>query len=193
MGRGRIEIKKIENNTNRQVTYSKRRNGIFKKAHELTVLCDAKVSLIMFSNTGKFHEYISPSTTTKKIYDMYQTTLGFDLWSSHYERMQETLKKLKDSNNKLRREIRQRVLGEDLDGLDMNDLTILEQHMQDSLTVVRERKDTIHQLEKKYGMVENEVGYESTIAYSNLYGFCENPNNNIIHGSGYEPHGLRLD
>ncbi|KAJ0642891.1 putative transcription factor MADS-type1 family [Helianthus annuus] len=85
MGRGRIEIKKIENNTNRQVTYSKRRNGIFKKAHELTVLCDAKVSLIMFSNTGKFHEYISPSTTTKKIYDMYQTTLGFDLWSSHYE------------------------------------------------------------------------------------------------------------
>ncbi|KVI02872.1 Transcription factor, MADS-box [Cynara cardunculus var. scolymus] len=85
MGRGKIEIKKIENNTNRQVTYSKRRNGIFKKAHELTVLCDAKISLIMFSNTGKFHEYISPSTTTKKMYDMYQTTLGFDLWSSHYE------------------------------------------------------------------------------------------------------------
>ncbi|KAI7731111.1 hypothetical protein M8C21_011347 [Ambrosia artemisiifolia] len=183
MGRGRIEIKKIENNTNRQVTYSKRRNGIFKKAHELTVLCDAKVSLIMFSNTGKFHEYISPSTTTKKIYDMYQTTLGFDLWSSHYERMQETLKKLKDSNNKLRREIRQRVLGEDLDGLDMNDLTTLEQHMQDSLTVVRERKyhviktqtdtcrkrETIHQLEKKFGMVENEGGYESAIAYSNGY------------------------
>ncbi|MFS8034096.1 hypothetical protein Hanom_Chr17g01577191 [Helianthus anomalus] len=53
--------------------------------------------------------------------------------------------------------------------------------------------DTVHQLEKKYGMVENEVGYKSTIAYSNLYGFCENPNNNITHGSGYEPHGLRLD
>ncbi|KAI3813582.1 hypothetical protein L1987_18309 [Smallanthus sonchifolius] len=226
MGRGRIEIKKIENNTNRQVTYSKRRNGIFKKAHELTVLCDAKVSLIMFSNTGKFHEYISPSTTTKKIYDMYQTTLGFDLWNSQYERMKETMKKLRDSNNKLRREIRQRVLGEDLDGLDMNGLTILEQHMQDSLTVVRERKyhviktqtdtckkrvknleqrncnlrldyETIHQLEKKYGMVENEGGYESTIAYSNgvsnLYGFCENLNNNIPHGSGYESHGLRLD
>lgn len=63
MGRGKIEIKRIENPTNRQVTYSKRRNGIFKKAQELTVLCDAKVSLIMFSNTGKFHEYISPTTT----------------------------------------------------------------------------------------------------------------------------------
>uniref|UniRef100_A0A803LHI1 Uncharacterized protein n=1 Tax=Chenopodium quinoa TaxID=63459 RepID=A0A803LHI1_CHEQI len=42
MGRGKIEIKRIENTTNRQVTYSKRRNGIIKKASEITVLCDAK-------------------------------------------------------------------------------------------------------------------------------------------------------
>nr|XP_043638683.1 agamous-like MADS-box protein TM6 [Erigeron canadensis]XP_043638684.1 agamous-like MADS-box protein TM6 [Erigeron canadensis] len=221
MARGKIEIKKIENNTNRQVTYSKRRNGIFKKAHQLSVLCDAKVSLIMFSNTGKYHEYISPSTTTKKMYDMYQNTLGFDLWSSHYERMKETMSKLKDTNNKLRKEIRQRVVGDDLDGLDINDLTILEQQMQDSLNVVRERKyhviktqtdtcrkriknleqrnghlrldyDTISQLDKKSGMVENEERYESTIAYSNgvsnLYGFCAQPNNNASE-LGYEPHG----
>ncbi|URE21100.1 MADS-box transcription factor [Musa troglodytarum] len=62
MGRGKIEIKKIENPTNRQVTYSKRRTGIMKKAKELTVLCDAEVSIIMFSSTGKFSEYCSPST-----------------------------------------------------------------------------------------------------------------------------------
>lgn len=62
MGRGKIEIKKIENPTNRQVTYSKRRTGIMKKAKELTVLCDAEVSLIMFSSTGKFSEYCSPFT-----------------------------------------------------------------------------------------------------------------------------------
>ena len=61
MGRGKIQIKRIENNTNRQVTYSKRRNGILKKAHELTVLCDAKVSLIMISNnSSRLHEYTSP-------------------------------------------------------------------------------------------------------------------------------------
>ena len=64
MGRGKIEIKLIENPTNRQVTYSKRRNGIFKKAHELSVLCDAKVSLIMFSKNNKMHEYISPGLTS---------------------------------------------------------------------------------------------------------------------------------
>lgn len=63
MARGKIQIKKIENTTNRQVTYSKRRNGLFKKANELTVLCDAKVSIIMISSTGKVQEYVSPSTT----------------------------------------------------------------------------------------------------------------------------------
>ena len=63
MARGKIQIKRIENSTNRQVTYSKRRNGLFKKANELTVLCDAKVSIIMFSSTDKLHEFISPAAT----------------------------------------------------------------------------------------------------------------------------------
>ncbi|KAA8547451.1 hypothetical protein F0562_003685 [Nyssa sinensis] len=139
MGRGKIEIKRIENATNRQVTFSKRRNGIFKKAQELTVLCDAKVSVIMFSNTGKFYEFTSPTTTTKKTYDQYQKMLGIDLWSTHYERMQENLRKLREINNKRRREIRQRM-GQDLDDLSLQDLRGLEQKMADSLTVVRERK-----------------------------------------------------
>lgn len=63
MGRGKIEIKRIENSSNRQVTYSKRKNGILKKAKEISVLCDAQVSLIIFGASGKMHEYISPSTT----------------------------------------------------------------------------------------------------------------------------------
>lgn len=63
MARGKIQIKRIENETNRQVTYSKRRKGLFKKAHELTVLCDAKVSLIMISSNKKLRDYVSPSTT----------------------------------------------------------------------------------------------------------------------------------
>ncbi|KAJ0527463.1 putative transcription factor MADS-type1 family [Helianthus annuus] len=85
MARGKIQIKKIENSTNRQVTYSKRRNGLFKKANELTVLCDAKVSIIMVSCTEKLHEYISPSITTKQFFDQYQKASGIDLWNSHYE------------------------------------------------------------------------------------------------------------
>ncbi|KAK1407645.1 hypothetical protein QVD17_39266 [Tagetes erecta] len=49
----KCKIKKIENTTNRQVTFSKRRNGIIKKAYELSVLCDVDVALIMFSPSGR--------------------------------------------------------------------------------------------------------------------------------------------
>ncbi|KAJ4714275.1 MADS-box transcription factor [Melia azedarach] len=201
MGRGKIEIKRIENPTNRQVTYSKRRNGIFKKAQELTVLCDAKVSLIMFSNTGKFHEYISPTTSTKKMFDQYQKTLGVDLWSTHYAKMQETYGKLKEINNKLRKDIRQRM-GEDLDDLGIEELRGLEQKMTAAVTNVRERKyhviktqtDTykkkVRNLEERhgnilldfetryddphFGLVDN-GDYQSAVALangaSNLYAF----------------------
>ncbi|RZR79810.1 hypothetical protein BHM03_00005646 [Ensete ventricosum] len=57
MGRGKIEIKRIENTTNRQVTFCKRRNGLLKKAYELSVLCDAEVALVVFSSRGRLYEY----------------------------------------------------------------------------------------------------------------------------------------
>nr|QOC69205.1 MADS transcription factor AP3-3 [Oxygraphis glacialis] len=139
MGRGKIEIKKIENDTNRQVTYSKRRTGIVKKARELTVLCDAQVSLIMFSSTGKLSEYVSPSTTMKKIYDMYQKTNEVDLWNSEYEKMQKELKNYKDINTQLRKEIGLRI-GEGLDDLSMDELRGLEQDLDESVKAVRDRK-----------------------------------------------------
>ncbi|KAK8962594.1 MADS-box transcription factor 17 [Platanthera guangdongensis] len=60
MGRGRVELKLIENKINRQVTFSKRRNGLMKKAFELSVLCDAEVALIVFSSRGKHFEFGSP-------------------------------------------------------------------------------------------------------------------------------------
>lgn len=53
MGRQRIEIKKIENEESRQVCFSKRRAGLFKKANELSILCGAEVALIVFSPAGK--------------------------------------------------------------------------------------------------------------------------------------------
>jgi MADS-box transcription factor len=77
MARGKMEMKKIENKASRQVTYSKRRNGLFKKAKELTVLCDAKVSIIMFSTTEKLHEYISPSITYVRISIFFSETPDF--------------------------------------------------------------------------------------------------------------------
>lgn len=53
MGRVKLKIKRLESSSNRQVTYSKRRNGILKKAKELSILCDIDLVLLMFSPTGK--------------------------------------------------------------------------------------------------------------------------------------------
>nr|AGH39932.1 MADS domain protein [Ranunculus japonicus] len=139
MGRGKIEIKKIENQTNRQVTYSKRRAGIMKKAQELTVLCDAEVSLIMVSNSGKCVDFISPNISQKEFYDKYQKITKQDLWKSQYDEMHERLKHLMETNRKLRREIGQRV-GEDLEGLGIHELRSLEQDLRNSAKVVRLRK-----------------------------------------------------
>ncbi|GMP95706.1 hypothetical protein CsSME_00044646 [Camellia sinensis var. sinensis] len=53
MGRVKLKIKRLESISNQQVTYSRRRNGILKKAKELFILCDIDIVLLMFSPTGK--------------------------------------------------------------------------------------------------------------------------------------------
>ncbi|KAL1133903.1 hypothetical protein V6Z11_A12G070400 [Gossypium hirsutum] len=209
MGRGKIEIKRIENATNRQVTYSKRRNGIFKKAQELTVLCDAKVSLIMFSSTGKFHEFISPNISTKAFFDLYQKTTGTDLWISHYEKMQENYRRLKEINKKLRREIRQRM-GGDLDDLNIKELQALEAKMDSSLVAIRDRKvrnleerhanlvfDLETKLDQQNGIVESEGYYnEAANGASNLHALrlyqIHHPNLVLQHGGRFGSNDLRL-
>ncbi|KAM0931401.1 hypothetical protein ACQ4PT_000425 [Festuca glaucescens] len=57
--RGRVELRRIEDRTSRQVRFSKRRSGLFKKAFELSLLCDAEVALLVFSPAGKLYEYSS--------------------------------------------------------------------------------------------------------------------------------------
>ncbi|KAF3324202.1 putative transcription factor MADS27 [Carex littledalei] len=71
MGRGKIQIKRIDNSTSRQVTFSKRRNGLLKKARELSILCDAEVGIIVFSSSGRLYEYCSSSM--KGVIDRYKS------------------------------------------------------------------------------------------------------------------------
>jgi hypothetical protein len=54
-----VELRRIEDRTSRQVRFSKRRSGLFKKAFELSLLCDAEVALLVFSPAGKLYEYSS--------------------------------------------------------------------------------------------------------------------------------------
>uniref|UniRef100_R7W8D2 MADS-box transcription factor 50 n=1 Tax=Aegilops tauschii TaxID=37682 RepID=R7W8D2_AEGTA len=57
MGRGKTQVKLIEDRTSRQVAFSKRRSGLHRKAFQLSVLCDAEVALIVFSSNGRLYEF----------------------------------------------------------------------------------------------------------------------------------------
>ncbi|KAI9119829.1 hypothetical protein K1719_009218 [Acacia pycnantha] len=52
-GRRKIEIKKMEQTSKRLVTFSKRKLGLFRKAAELSLLCDSQIAVIVFSQFGK--------------------------------------------------------------------------------------------------------------------------------------------
>ncbi|KAE8735113.1 Floral homeotic protein GLOBOSA [Hibiscus syriacus] len=133
MGRGKIEIKRIENSSNRHVTYSKRRNGIMKKAKEITVLCDARVSLIVFGSSGKMHEFCSPSTTLIDILDQYQNTSRKKLWDDKHENLSNEIDRIKKENDSMQIELRH-LKGEDISSLPYKELMALEDALETGLT-----------------------------------------------------------
>ncbi|XP_007015089.2 PREDICTED: agamous-like MADS-box protein AGL62 [Theobroma cacao] len=59
-GRQKIAMKKIAKKNNLQVTFSKRRTGLFKKASELCTLCGVDVAIIVFSPAGKVFSFGHP-------------------------------------------------------------------------------------------------------------------------------------
>ncbi|KAI4321099.1 hypothetical protein MLD38_034519 [Melastoma candidum] len=74
MGRGKIVIRRIDDSTSRQVTFSKRRTGLLKKAKELAILCDAEVGVVVFSSTGKLYDFSSSSMAS--IIERYKKAKG---------------------------------------------------------------------------------------------------------------------
>ncbi|XP_078526682.1 myocyte-specific enhancer factor 2B-like [Lissotriton helveticus] len=59
MGRKKIQISRILDQRNRQVTFTKRKFGLMKKAYELSVLCDCEIALIIFNSTSRLFQYAS--------------------------------------------------------------------------------------------------------------------------------------
>nr|BAC80254.1 MADS-box transcription factor [Houttuynia cordata] len=142
MGRGRVELKRIENKINRQVTFAKRRNGLLKKAYELSVLCDAEVTLIIFSNSGKLYEFCSSSSMMKTLeryqkcsYSMPEATGP----SRETEKSYQEYLKLKGKVEHLQR-IQRNLLGEDLGPLSSKELEQLENQLEQSLRQIRSTK-----------------------------------------------------
>ncbi|KAG8378226.1 hypothetical protein BUALT_Bualt08G0115700 [Buddleja alternifolia] len=147
MGRGRIEVKRIENNTSRQVTFSKRRAGLMKKTHELSVLCDAQIGLIVFSNKGKLSEYCTPPLCMKQIIDKYVKTKGVSIPERdnrvgavpYNEQAYRELTRMKNETLNLQLSL-QRYKGDDLSSVQFEELSELEQQLELSVNKVRARK-----------------------------------------------------
>ncbi|XP_032233689.1 myocyte-specific enhancer factor 2A isoform X5 [Nematostella vectensis] len=59
MGRKKIQISRIGDERNRQVTFTKRKFGLMKKAYELSILCDCEIALIIFNSANKLFQYAS--------------------------------------------------------------------------------------------------------------------------------------
>ncbi|XP_074263584.1 MADS-box protein AGL24-like isoform X2 [Silene latifolia] len=146
MAREKIKIRKIDNITARQVTFSKRRRGIIKKAEELGVLCDADLALIIFSSTGKVFDY--SSCRMKDILTRYK--MHYSKKETRQEQTFLELKEQEDSNlGRLRKEALdknkelRKFRGEELHGLDFKELHELEQMLENSLSRVVDIKGEI--------------------------------------------------
>lgn len=72
MGRRKIEIRPIEDDRNRTVTFLKRKAGLFKKAHELSVLCQVDLAVIIFGQNKKLYQF--SSIDSDDIIERYQHT-----------------------------------------------------------------------------------------------------------------------
>ncbi|KAF7806286.1 transcription factor CAULIFLOWER A-like [Senna tora] len=160
MGRGRVELKRIENKINRQVTFSKRRSGLQKKAHEISVLCDAEVALIIFSTKGKLSHY-STEPCMERILERYerysyserQLAATTDQSSNCEENWTLEYAKLKARMEVLQRN-QKHFMGEDLEGLSLKELQNLEHQLDSALKHIRTRKnqlmyESISELQKK--------------------------------------------
>ncbi|ONI11563.1 hypothetical protein PRUPE_4G113500 [Prunus persica] len=140
MGRGKITISRIENRTTRQVTFAKRRAGLIKKTHELSVLCDAQIGLVIFSSTGKMFQYCSESSSMEELIQRYQVARGTRIFQHNdTEYMNAELRKMRRETQSLELSL-QRYTGEDLSCVRFEDLVELEHQLEESVNRVRARK-----------------------------------------------------
>nr|ALS54682.1 SOC2 [Camellia sinensis] len=173
MVRGKTQMRRIENATSRQVTFSKRRNGLLKKAFELSVLCDAEVALIIFSPRGKLYEFASSRDngvtsfvlcSISKLLSMQETIQRYQRHTKAVQTdnssVEENMQHLKHEAADMAKQIellevaKRKLLGEDLGSCTMEELQQIEQQLERSVSRVRAKKmevfmEQIDQLKEK--------------------------------------------
>ncbi|XBJ17202.1 hypothetical protein VPH35_008657 [Triticum aestivum] len=146
MVRGKTEMKRIENATSRQVTFSKRRNGLLKKAFELSVLCDVEVALAVFSPRGRLYEF-SSTTSLQKSIDCYKAYTKDN--NVNNKTVQPDIQQVKADTVSLAKKLealevsKLKILGENLGGCSAEELNCLEVNIEKSLHIIRGKKTQV--------------------------------------------------
>ncbi|XP_039064461.1 MADS-box protein AGL42-like [Hibiscus syriacus] len=148
MVRGKIQMKRIENATSRQVTFSKRRSGLLKKAYELYVLCDAEVAVIIFSHRGGLYEFSSSDNMQKTIERYRKCTREAQTDICNTERYIQQLRLEAETMAKKIEFLevhRRKLLGQSLGSCSIEELREVESQLERSLKNIRARKNLVFQ------------------------------------------------
>ncbi|XP_078156196.1 uncharacterized protein LOC144551958 isoform X2 [Carex rostrata] len=163
LARGKTKTILIENSTDRQVTFSKRKSGVLKKARELAELCATEVVAIIYSERGKLSQYSSKSI--QEIIQRYRSLKKENL--NNNPAQEDILQRLKEETENLSQKIetwqktKSKLSGENLDGLQVHETHELETEMVEGLRSIRLAKsklieDEIAKLQKENSVMTKE-------------------------------------
>ncbi|GMJ11692.1 XAANTAL1, AGAMOUS-like 12 [Hibiscus trionum] len=142
MGRGRVQMKRIDNPVHRQVTFCKRRAGLLKKAKELSVLCDAEIGLLIFSAHGKLYELATKGTMQELIERYGKYTGGPQLPDEPTVEPMDAKKEidmLKQEIQVLQKGLRY-MFGGGSEFMSLDELLVLEKHLEIWINQIRSTK-----------------------------------------------------
>ncbi|CAI9092128.1 OLC1v1027302C4 [Oldenlandia corymbosa var. corymbosa] len=149
MVRGKIQMRRIENATSRQVTFSKRRSGLLKKAYELSVLCDAEVALIIFSQKGKLYEFAS--SNIQNIIEKYRECVKEEERDNPDVERQLQKMRLEAINMAKKIELlelsQRKLLGQNIGSCSLEELQQLDNQLERSLKSIRTKKAELYKQE----------------------------------------------
>ncbi|KAL3368687.1 hypothetical protein AABB24_009493 [Solanum stoloniferum] len=170
MGRKKVEIKRIEDKSSRQATFSKRRNGLMKKAKQLSILCDVDVAVLVFSSRGRLFEFSSTNSLTGVIHRYNTHIKAEDKVSAEVDDTEESKYASFMRMEELLQTVEKQLKEPDVDDLSITDLVHLENQVETALTQTRFRKthlliesiknlhDKEKQLIEENKVLEDEIG-----------------------------------
>ncbi|CAN6812813.1 unnamed protein product [Brassica oleracea] len=164
MGRRKVEIKRIEDKSSRQVTFCKRRNGLIEKARQLSVLCGSSVAVLIVSSTGKVYSS-SSGDSMAKILKHYEVQHADKLKTLDLtEKTQNYL-----SLNELLETVQRKLEAANVDNITVQSLISLEEQSKTALSLTRARKtELMMQLVKSFQEKEKLLRDENTVLASQL-------------------------